>query len=77
MTPQEIKSSPNCNFGHDPIPAKCLIINECTGFSPQPAYCSMKIDPTPVHNVPEPMTYVLFGLGLALIMIFRKLKEGK
>jgi hypothetical protein len=72
MTPQERNSSANCNYGHEPIPAKCLnvVYNECTGFSPQPAYCTMVIQP-PVQTVPEPLTLSLFGVGLVLIVMMR------
>ncbi len=66
-----------CNYGNPPMPPACYVEyitpGLCDGFSPAPAYCTQIVElPPPVHAVPEPMTWALFGVGLVLMMMFRR-----
>lgn len=62
----------HCNYGFSPMPADCYIEHvDCNKVPSQPLCI---VDTPPVHQVPEPVTYMLMSVGLIAIVIIRSLK---
>jgi len=63
------------DYGLTPMP-NVIYVDPCNGgFSPQLPGCVG--EPPPVtHTVPEPASYMVFGLGLIILMFIRRIRNG-